>query len=280
MSSKSNNRWIQHVREYAKENNISYACAVSHASKTYTRTTKDDKKLDEQLKTNEGLKMHMKRMRKQYNEGKDDDYQLNILKMKFNRFNNIVKNYIQKNDPTLYDALSIVPKQTPTETIISNDEVQEVPNNKTKEQPKNTCRCIRPKKSEIKEPEYKPEIKEPEIKKTIVQNNKFKYNKYYLKDAIDIYFAHKDQKLSNLGRMSIDRLKEVITRRNVSYNDINKYYNGKIDHDIETVENSIKHDKNWMNEKTNISKEGLNNIKKRIEDYNKQIKNLQKMRVV
>ena len=46
--------------------------------------------------------------------------------MKFNRFNNIVKNYIQKNDPTLYDALSIVQKQTPTETIISNDEVQEV----------------------------------------------------------------------------------------------------------------------------------------------------------
>ena len=126
MSSKSNNRWIQHVREYAKENNISYACAVSHASKTYTRTTNDDKKHAEQLKTNEGLKMHMKRMRKQYNEGKDDDYQLNILKMKFNRFNNIVKNYIQKNDPTLYDALSIVQKQTPTETIISNDAVQEV----------------------------------------------------------------------------------------------------------------------------------------------------------
>ena len=50
MSSKSNNRWVEHVREYAKENNISYACAVSHASKTYTRTTKDDKKLDEQLK--------------------------------------------------------------------------------------------------------------------------------------------------------------------------------------------------------------------------------------
>ena len=101
-----------------------------------------------------------------------------------------------------------------------------------------------------------------------------------MKDAIDIYFAHKDQKLSNLGRMSLDRLKEVITRRNISYNDTNKYYNGKIDHDIETAEDSIKHDKNWMNEKTNISKEGLNNIKKRIEDYNKQIKNLQKMRVV
>ena len=103
----SNNRWIQHIREYAKENNISYACALGKASETYTKTTKDDKKNAEQLKITEGFRMHMKRMRKQYNEGKDDAYQLNILIMKFNRFNNIVKNYIQKNDPTLYDALSI-----------------------------------------------------------------------------------------------------------------------------------------------------------------------------
>ena len=107
----SNNRWIQHIREYAKQNSISYACALGKASETYTKTTKDDKKNAEQLKITEGLRMHMKRMRKQYNEGKDDAYQLNILKMKFNRFNNIVKNYIQKNDITLFNALSIVKKQ-------------------------------------------------------------------------------------------------------------------------------------------------------------------------
>jgi len=120
----SNNRWIQHIREYAKEHNISYACALSKASETYTKTSKDEKKEAEKLKINEGLKMHMKRMRKQYNEGKNDDYQLNILKMKFNRFNNIVKSYIQKNDSSLYDALSTVKKQE--ETIINN-EIQDAP---------------------------------------------------------------------------------------------------------------------------------------------------------
>lgn len=33
------NPWIQHVREYAAKNKISYACAISEASKTYTKKT-------------------------------------------------------------------------------------------------------------------------------------------------------------------------------------------------------------------------------------------------
>ena len=138
----SNNRWIQHIREYAKQNNLSYACALGKASETYVKSTKNDKKNAEQLKINEGLIMHMKRMRKQYNEGKNDDYQLNILKMKFNRFNNIVKNYIQKNDPSLYDALSTVKKQTPTETTINN-EVQEPLKTVLEEPPKSRGRFIK-----------------------------------------------------------------------------------------------------------------------------------------
>ena len=138
----SNNRWIQHIRDYAKENNLSYACALGKASETYVKSTKDEKKQGEQLKMNEGLKMHMKRMRKQYNEGKDDDYQLNILKMKFNRFNNIVKNYIQKNDPILYNALSTVKKQAPTETTIDN-EVHEPPKTVLEEPPKIRGRFIK-----------------------------------------------------------------------------------------------------------------------------------------
>ena len=35
----SNNRWIQHIRDYAKENNLSYACALGKASETYTKTS-------------------------------------------------------------------------------------------------------------------------------------------------------------------------------------------------------------------------------------------------
>jgi hypothetical protein len=29
------NPWIEHVKRYAKENNMPYGCAISHASKTY-----------------------------------------------------------------------------------------------------------------------------------------------------------------------------------------------------------------------------------------------------
>ena len=38
------NPWIEHVRKYAKDNNISYACAISKASDTYTKKTKTSAK--------------------------------------------------------------------------------------------------------------------------------------------------------------------------------------------------------------------------------------------
>ncbi len=31
------NPWVEHVRKYAKENNISYMCAITEASKTYKK---------------------------------------------------------------------------------------------------------------------------------------------------------------------------------------------------------------------------------------------------
>ena len=38
------NRWHEWVRKYAKENNISYMCAISEAKKTYIKESKDEKK--------------------------------------------------------------------------------------------------------------------------------------------------------------------------------------------------------------------------------------------
>ena len=37
------NPWIQHCKAYAKEHNITYACAISEASKTYVKKTKKTK---------------------------------------------------------------------------------------------------------------------------------------------------------------------------------------------------------------------------------------------
>lgn len=34
---KKTNKWVEHVRAYAKSKNISYACAISEASKTYKK---------------------------------------------------------------------------------------------------------------------------------------------------------------------------------------------------------------------------------------------------
>ena len=37
------NPWIEHVRAYAKENNISYGCAISEAKKTYVKVVREKK---------------------------------------------------------------------------------------------------------------------------------------------------------------------------------------------------------------------------------------------
>ena len=36
------NRWVEHVRKFAKDNNITYMCAISEASKTYNKTKDDE----------------------------------------------------------------------------------------------------------------------------------------------------------------------------------------------------------------------------------------------
>ena len=40
------NPWIEHIRKYAKDNNITYACAVTKASATYTKNKDVKKEVD------------------------------------------------------------------------------------------------------------------------------------------------------------------------------------------------------------------------------------------
>ena len=44
--------WTEHVRKYAKDNNISYMCAISEASKTYKKKKKPVQKKTEPVKNN------------------------------------------------------------------------------------------------------------------------------------------------------------------------------------------------------------------------------------
>lgn len=40
----SSNRWIEHVRKYSKDHNISYGCAVSEAKASYVKAPKAPRK--------------------------------------------------------------------------------------------------------------------------------------------------------------------------------------------------------------------------------------------
>jgi len=41
---RATNPWVEHVKKYAKENNMTYACAIPEAKKTYTKVDKNAKK--------------------------------------------------------------------------------------------------------------------------------------------------------------------------------------------------------------------------------------------
>ena len=44
------NRWVEHVRKFAKENNMTYMCAITEASKTYKKSKDDELKSTPQPK--------------------------------------------------------------------------------------------------------------------------------------------------------------------------------------------------------------------------------------
>ena len=71
------NQWVEHVRKYAKANNITYMCAITEASKTYKKddklksTPKIESKASpkEQPKVNQKLKWELETLEKLKREG-------------------------------------------------------------------------------------------------------------------------------------------------------------------------------------------------------------------
>ena len=95
------NRWIEHVRQYAKDNNVSYACALSdkNVSKNYTKSEKKTKTQKEDQMINfiaNGLKNKIKHMQ-------DDDKP--VLKMKFNATNSRVQELFRNKYSKYYNKL-------------------------------------------------------------------------------------------------------------------------------------------------------------------------------
>lgn len=102
------NSWINHVKAYAKEHNLTYNCAISHAKSTYVKKTKDDKANEKSLEAQKLMRGHLKRLKTQYEEVKDDNYRLGLLKMKFNKMSRTLKDYIRKEDPDLFNKIKTV----------------------------------------------------------------------------------------------------------------------------------------------------------------------------
>ena len=68
------NRWIEHVRKYAKDNGISYGCAVTEAKASYVKAPKAPRK-PRASKTPKTDKPKKKRMTKKQAAEVDDYFQ-------------------------------------------------------------------------------------------------------------------------------------------------------------------------------------------------------------
>ena len=99
------NKWVEHVKEFSKKHNISYACALSHpdlkkeyqpvVKKTYKQKREEKEQIIfTQLKNN--ILSKIKNMT-------EDDKPL--IKMKFNSLNNSIKEDIKNNHSKYYNKL-------------------------------------------------------------------------------------------------------------------------------------------------------------------------------
>ena len=99
------NPWIDHVKQYAKDNNVSYACTISEAKASYVKISKDDKKEMEKIKDDKQRKAIVKKLVVDFKnaEGPED---MQRIKTKYKRFSKGLKDFIKENSPKLYSKLN------------------------------------------------------------------------------------------------------------------------------------------------------------------------------
>lgn len=90
------NKWIEHVKKYAKDNNVTYACAISEAKKTYVKV---DKELEKKKRSEVNKKLKLKSLLKDYKEAKDQEKELEVIRIKYSDFPKAMKDYFKENAP-------------------------------------------------------------------------------------------------------------------------------------------------------------------------------------
>jgi hypothetical protein len=101
---KGSNPWVEHVKQYAKENNITCACAISEAKKTYVKVDKDAMKREQ-------MEIMKKKWRRDiyYNFTsilKADPDSLPSLRLKFKSRNKGYKEYMKEQAPNMFEQLT------------------------------------------------------------------------------------------------------------------------------------------------------------------------------
>ena len=99
------NKWIEHVKEFSKKHNISYACALSHPNlkndyqKVIKKTYKQKREEKEQIIFDQ-LKYNI--LSKIKNMTEDDKP---LIKMKYNNLHNSIKEDIKNYHSKYYNKL-------------------------------------------------------------------------------------------------------------------------------------------------------------------------------
>jgi len=101
---RASNPWVEHVKKYAKENNMTYACAIPEAKKTYT-------KVDKNAKKNEMMEVLKKKWRSDINKNfttvlRANPGSLPSLRLKFKTRNKGYREYMQQVAPKMYIKLT------------------------------------------------------------------------------------------------------------------------------------------------------------------------------
>ena len=66
------NPWVEHVRKYAKDNNMTYMCAITEASKTYRKMKEEMKNKEEEPKIFSKI-VKVKKQKKQKEEEEEEE---------------------------------------------------------------------------------------------------------------------------------------------------------------------------------------------------------------
>lgn len=99
------NKWIEHVKDYSKKNNMSYACALSDPDikNNYEKVVRKSKKQIKDEKIQLFIAQNIEMLKNKIKNMKDEDKV--IIRMKVNSYNKTVRDGLQLKYPRLWEKL-------------------------------------------------------------------------------------------------------------------------------------------------------------------------------